>query len=124
MKLQRVVLGIPQGELQVGHMAIIEEAIPELAEDQVLLQVEHLSIDAFIRTTFNEGAFHGTADLGQPIVALGIGRVIDSDSMGLIKVTRYLGRWALRPMRCCRERCCRRSMRMNYRLGRTWVCLE
>ena len=84
MKLQRVVLKeYPKGELQAEHMAIIEEAIPELAEDQVLLQVEHLSIDAFIRTTFNEGAFHGTADLGQPIVALGIGRVIDSRFDGL-----------------------------------------
>ena len=84
MNLQRVVLKeYPQGTLQAEHMAIIEEAIPELAEDQVLLQVEHLSIDAFIRTTFNEGAFHGTADLGQPIVALGIGRVIDSRFDGL-----------------------------------------
>ena len=81
---QRVVLKeYPKGELQAEHMAIVEEAIPELAEDQVLLQVEHLSIDAFIRTTFNEGAFHGTADLGQPIVALGIGRVIDSRFDGL-----------------------------------------
>ena len=33
MKLQRVVLKeYPKGELQAEHMAIIEEAIPELAE--------------------------------------------------------------------------------------------
>ena len=120
MKLQRVVLKeYPKGELQAEHMAIIEEAVPELAEDQVLLQVEHLSIDAFIRTTFNEGAFHGTADLGQPIVALGIGESSTLDSTDSIKVTRYLDRWAPKPMRCCPERCCRRSMRMNYRLERT-----
>ena len=84
MELKRVVLKrYPEGTLQKEDMAIISEPVPELADDQVLLQVEHLSIDAFIRTTFNQGAFHGTADLDQPIVALGIGRVVDSRFDGL-----------------------------------------
>ena len=81
MKLQSRTKGIPQGELQAEHMAIIEEAIPELAEDQCCFKSSiYRSMRLFER--FNEGAFHGTAD-SMPIVALGIGRVIDSRFDGL-----------------------------------------
>ena len=57
MKLQRVVLKeYPKGELQAEHMAIIEEAVPELAEDQVLLQVEHLSLPHSLSLAASEQA--------------------------------------------------------------------
>jgi NADPH-dependent curcumin reductase CurA len=50
----------------------------------VLLEVEHLSIDAFIRTMLDgEAGFHGGTDLGAPVIALGIGKVLASQSDSL-----------------------------------------
>jgi len=55
--------------------------LPELQEGEVLLKVEHLSIDAFIRTTLDgPDGLHGTMEVGTPVMALGIGRVVDSRS--------------------------------------------
>ncbi len=84
MKNRKVVLtSRPDGEVKVSDMTIVEEDLAELEAGQVLLQVEHLSIDAFIRTTFDDGAFHGTAELGKPVIALGTARVISSRFDGL-----------------------------------------
>jgi NADPH-dependent curcumin reductase CurA len=50
----------------------------------VLLKVEHLSIDAFIRTTLDgPRGLHGTMDLDAPVTALGVARVQDSRFDGL-----------------------------------------
>ena len=84
MKNTKVVLNQrPEGALKESDMVLVEETLPALEDGEVLLEVEHLSVDAFIRTTFDEGAFHGTADLGQPIMALGTARVVDSRFDGL-----------------------------------------
>ena len=103
MKLQRVVLKeYPKGELQAEHMAIIEEAIPELAEDQVLLQVSiYRSMRLFERPLMKGLSWH--RGLGQPIVALGIGRVIDSRFDGLNQGDAVFGPMGAQPMRCCRS---------------------
>lgn len=69
----------PDGEPKASDFKIVEEEMPELEEGQVLLKVEHLSIDAFIRTMLDsmEG-LHGTVDLNTAVMALGVGRVVDS----------------------------------------------
>ena len=71
----------PQGEPVEADFLIEEVELPELQEGEVLLKVEHLSIDAFIRTTLDgPQGLHGTMDMGTPVMALGIGRVVDSRS--------------------------------------------
>ncbi len=71
----------PDGEPVEADFSIEEAELPELQEGEVLLKVEHLSIDAFIRTTLDgPQGLHGTIDVGTPVMALGIGRVVDSRS--------------------------------------------
>lgn len=84
MKNRKVVLtGRPDGQITTSSMRLVEEDVGELEDGMVLVQVEHLSIDAFIRTTFDEAAFHGTAEVGNAVIALGTGRVLDSRFDGL-----------------------------------------
>jgi len=71
----------PDGEPVESDFTIEEAELPELQEGEVLLKVEHLSIDAFIRTTLDgPDGLHGTMEVGTPVMALGIGRVVDSRS--------------------------------------------
>lgn len=84
MKTTKVVLtSRPEGSVQESDMSLIDEELAPLEPGEVLLEIEHLSVDAFIRTTFDEGAFHGTAGIGQPIMALGTARVLSSQFEGL-----------------------------------------
>ncbi len=74
----------PKGEPKVTDFEIMEAELPPLEDGQVLIQIEHLSIDAFIRTTLDgPQGHHGTMDLGTPVIALGVGRVLDSRFEGL-----------------------------------------
>lgn len=73
----------PTGRPVPDDFRLEEVEIPELAPDQVLVEVSHLSIDAFIRTTLEDGGFHATSGLGSPITALGVGEVKDSTFAGL-----------------------------------------
>ena len=74
----------PEGKLSESDFRVVEENIGEIGEGEVLLQVEYLSIDAFIRTTLDgpEG-LHGTMNLDSAVTALGIGRVKQSNFEGL-----------------------------------------
>ena len=74
----------PDGAPEPSDFEVVEEALPDLEEGQVLLQTEHLSIDAFIRTTLDgDPGHHGTMSLGTPVAALGVARVIESRFAGL-----------------------------------------
>jgi NADPH-dependent curcumin reductase CurA len=74
----------PNGQPVESDFRIVEEEVPTLAEGEVLLAVEHLSIDAFIRTTLdNDEGIHGSMALDTPVIALGVGRVLDSRFDGL-----------------------------------------
>ena len=60
-----------------------EELAREPDEGEVMVQVDTLSIDAFIRTSLNaQEGLHQQVPLGGPVVALGVGRVIDSRAAG------------------------------------------
>lgn len=80
--VQKVVLAKrPSGEPVESDFQMVEAELPELKEGEALLKVEHLSIDAFIRTTLDgPTGLHGTMDLEAPVTALGIGRVVESKS--------------------------------------------
>jgi NADPH-dependent curcumin reductase len=68
----------PAGTPLDSDFKIVDEPVAELAPGHVLVQVDVLGIDAFIRTVLDEGAYHGTASLGAAVVALGVGRVLES----------------------------------------------
>lgn len=51
-----------------------------VAPGHVVVKVDTLSMDAWIRTTLTPGSFHETADLGSTIRALGVGQVVESAS--------------------------------------------
>lgn len=93
-RYRRVVLKQrPQGRPKVSDFEVVEGDLLPLGEDQVTVEVSHLSIDAFIRTTLEERGFHGSVPLGAPVVALGVGRVIDSTSKQLA-----VGDWVTGPL--------------------------
>jgi NADPH-dependent curcumin reductase CurA len=79
-----VLVSRPDGQPKESDFKIVEEDLPPLGEDQVLLAVEHLSIDAFIRTMLDASeGHHGSIELDTPVVALGVGRVVSSSFDGL-----------------------------------------
>jgi NADPH-dependent curcumin reductase CurA len=92
---RRIVLETrPQGQPRVSDFALEESDLLPLGADQVTVEVSHLSIDAFIRTTLEEReGLHGSIPLGAPIVALGVGKIIDSTFDGLA-----VGDWVTGPM--------------------------
>lgn len=62
----------------------IEEAdIADVPAGHVVVKVDTLSMDAWIRTTLTPGSFHETAALGSTIRALGVGQVVESAADGL-----------------------------------------
>ena len=50
-----VLLNRPVGALKETDMGVFDETLAPLESGEVLLEIEHLSVDAFIRTTFDEG---------------------------------------------------------------------
>jgi NADPH-dependent curcumin reductase CurA len=78
---RRVILAKrPIGVPEPSCFRVEEEALAPLEDGQVRIDVSHLSIDAFIRTTFEEVAYHGSNPVGATVVALGVGRVRESRS--------------------------------------------
>ena len=57
-----------------------EEELAPLEDGEVRIDVSHLSIDAFIRTTLEEVAYHGSTPIGGTVGALGVGHVRESRS--------------------------------------------
>jgi NADPH-dependent curcumin reductase len=68
----------PSGMPELSDFALVELPIEAPAEGSVTIAVEVLSIDAFIRTVMDERAFHGAAEIGGPLPALGVGRIMHS----------------------------------------------
>eukprot|EP00586_Coscinodiscus_wailesii_P012020 CAMPEP_0172497302 /NCGR_PEP_ID=MMETSP1066-20121228/97939_1 /TAXON_ID=671091 /ORGANISM="Coscinodiscus wailesii, Strain CCMP2513" /LENGTH=382 /DNA_ID=CAMNT_0013269983 /DNA_START=230 /DNA_END=1378 /DNA_ORIENTATION=+ len=56
-----------------------------ISPDEVLVKVEALSIDAFIRTMLDEEAFHGSVSIGDTMPAMGIGKVLKSGSQSKLR---------------------------------------
>ncbi len=55
-------------------------SIDDVPEGHVVVKVDTLSMDAWIRTTLNHAGMHETADIGTTIPALGVGQVVESNS--------------------------------------------
>jgi NADPH-dependent curcumin reductase len=83
MNRKVVLVNRPQGTPVDSDFKIIDEQVGPLTAGHVLVQVDVLSIDAFIRTVLDEGAYHGTNKIGSAVTALGVGRVLESNAEGL-----------------------------------------
>ena len=73
----------PQGAPSPDDFALETSTTPPLGNDEVLVQTEHLSIDAFIRTVLYEEAYHAPVPIGGTVSAIGVGRVLESRFDGL-----------------------------------------
>jgi NADPH-dependent curcumin reductase CurA len=73
----------PQGLPREENFAIETETVGEPPPGMILVEVSHISIDAFIRTTLEAQGFHGSVAIGTPVTALGVGRVLASAAEGL-----------------------------------------
>lgn len=100
---EKVVLTkVPSGVPELDDFAIKKEDVRELADGEILIEVEHLGIDAFITTTLNHDGHHGQSQLDQPVMALGTGRVVESRNGDYVEGDRVFGgmgaqRYARRP---------------------------
>ncbi|MFM8482475.1 MAG: hypothetical protein ACKOBT_03890, partial [Actinomycetota bacterium] len=62
---RRIVLARrPQGRPQPSDFAFLDDDALAVEEGQVVVAVDHLGIDAFIRTTLEEESFHQGAQIG------------------------------------------------------------
>ena len=55
---------------------IIEDSPDDLSPTQILVKVQMLSVDAFIRTMLDEEAYHGSIGIGDVVPAIGYGTVV------------------------------------------------
>ena len=68
----------PTGMPTLANFRLDEEGVTEPDPGKVVVAVDVLSIDAFIRTTLEARAYHGSVPIGATVVALGVGRVLQS----------------------------------------------
>lgn len=69
------------------NVEVIEEVITlSCGPTEVIVRVEMLSVDAFIRTMLDGKAFHGTVELNDVVPALGYGIIIHAGSQSNLKV--------------------------------------
>jgi hypothetical protein len=83
MNRKVVLVSRPRGALASSDFRVETEALAPLADGKVRVDVSRLSIDAFIRTTLETSAYHGSLPLGGTVVALGVGCVRESRAAGL-----------------------------------------
>jgi NADPH-dependent curcumin reductase len=58
-------------------------AVDDVPADHVVVKVDTLSMDAWIRTTLNQAGMHERGELGSTIQAFGVGEVVESNSGSL-----------------------------------------
>ena len=75
-----ILLKRPKKEVTDDLFEIIDEDCIEPNNDELLVRVDTIAVDAWIRTTFDEGSYHETSKINQSIGALGIGEVLISKS--------------------------------------------
>jgi hypothetical protein len=89
---RRIVLAArPKGLCQPSDFRLETSPVTAPGPGHVLVQVDTLGIDAFIRTTFEDDAYHGSAPLGSTVIALGVGTVLESADPALVPGDRVFG---------------------------------
>ncbi len=72
-----------EGMPVLADFGLESEEITDVPSGHVVVKVDTLSMDAWIRTTLTPGSFHETAGLSSTIRALGVGQVMESASDAL-----------------------------------------
>ena len=76
---RRVVLASrPSGAFRPPDLAVEQVEVASPDPGQVIVAVDTLSIDAFIRTILDDGGYHLSVPMGGLVTALGVGTVVDS----------------------------------------------
>jgi len=82
--VQWIVRELPKGKFQAKrHLKLVPLNscnIEDLKDDELIVQPEAFSVDAFLRTLLEAKGFHGSFSQGSPMRALGYGIVIESKS--------------------------------------------
>ena len=81
----------PDGVPTPDDFAIVSEPVGQPADGEIVIEVEHLGIDAFITTTLNHDGHHGRSEVNTPVMALGTGTVIESRSDAFAPGDRVFG---------------------------------
>ncbi len=81
----------PAGAFRTTDLAVETDELTAPDAGQVIVAVDTLSIDAFIRTILDEGSYHLSVPLGGLVTALGVGTVIDSADAALQAGDRVFG---------------------------------
>ena len=84
----------PDGMPEPSDFAAETVTIDDVPDDHVVVRVDTLSVDAFIRTTLDGGeGLHAQSPVGGTVTALGVGEVIESKSSDL-----GVGDWVTGPL--------------------------
>lgn len=79
MKNRKVIFAErPENRPLPSTFAIAEEETAAVADGQVLVRADCLSIDAWISTMLGAGSLHGALPIGATLPALGVGTVLES----------------------------------------------
>lgn len=72
----------PEGEAKPDCFSVETVPLEPLGDNQVRIAVEYISVDAGTRTMLRGEGFHQQVGVGHPILAGGVGRVIESTAEG------------------------------------------
>lgn len=84
----------PDGIFRSQCLELQEESVDtaDLKDEEIVVKVETLSVDAFLRTMLDEGAYHGEVKPGDVMTAMGMGVVAFAGPKSKLKVgSRVLG---------------------------------
>jgi hypothetical protein len=73
----------PESIPQPDEFDVVSETARAPDEGEVLVKTEAISIDAWIRTTLSPGWLHEIMPVGETVGAMGVGRVVESQSPDL-----------------------------------------
>ncbi len=90
--LQVLLASRPAPSVEPGNFALREGPVPEPAPGQVLVRVEWLSIDPYMRGRMNEGrSYAPRVELGEVMVGTGVGTVVASRHEGFAEADKVIG---------------------------------
>mmetsp|Transcript_16944 Transcript_16944/g.25637 ORF Transcript_16944/g.25637 Transcript_16944/m.25637 type:complete len:369 (-) Transcript_16944:64-1170(-) len=72
------------------EMVVETIQLQDCDDDEVIIETDTLSVDAFVRTMLDEDAFHGTVELGTTLPAMGYGKVVVAGQKSGYQVGTYV----------------------------------
>jgi NADPH-dependent curcumin reductase CurA len=74
-----ILTAYPKGMVKPSDFALIEDSLPILREDEILVRTLYITVDPYMRGRMNEHALYGTAfKLNWPISGGVVGKVVES----------------------------------------------